>query len=45
MHNMSDQLVYAVFSSAYIATCFDVNKLVVALIFAAGYAVLATKKH
>ena len=44
MHNISEKIVYAIFSIAYVATCMDANKVVIALIFAAGYAILATKK-
>jgi hypothetical protein len=44
MHHIPESIVYTAFTFAYIATSLDLNKILVTLIFAAGYAVLATKK-
>ncbi len=45
MHKIPENIVYSVFTIAYIAASMDYDKAMVALVFAGGYAVLATKKN
>lgn len=44
MHKIPENFVYSVFAIAYIASSMDFNKAIVALVFAGGYVILATKK-